>query len=105
MILLLLVEGMDNNDNAVGSVLMCIFSYKKSQERIFFNGKWAQRVHDVGACARGEKRIIFLAGTLFKLWFLRVLTLFTPQIYDGWSGVRGTVVPIWVKKVFQNNSL
>jgi hypothetical protein len=81
MILLLLVEGMDNNDNAVGSVLMCIFSYKKSQERIFFNGKWAQRVHDVGACARGEKRIIFFWRNALQIVVFMSLTPYSLRKY------------------------
>jgi hypothetical protein len=56
----------------------------------------------VGRCGVGEKNIMFLSETFFKLRFLVLhspSSLSTSKMTGG-PDVRGKVSPIWVGKVF-----
>jgi hypothetical protein len=63
-----------------------------------------RRVHRVGTCVVGEKKISFLADILSKLLFFGTSYSFHPIHFQkhmtGGSGVRGKTGPIWVRKVF-----
>jgi hypothetical protein len=65
--------------------------------------RWARWVHRMGMCWVGEKKISFLAETLFKLLFFYLIVLppypLKKHMTCG-SGMRGKTDSIWVRKIF-----
>jgi hypothetical protein len=81
---------------------ICFFHRMRGRARCI---TWAQRVHGVGRCAVGEKRINFLTETLSKLRFYGSSTLSTPQLPHKWVRREGYGGSNLCEKGFSNYSI